>query len=175
MDNRTVRMSPGAKAAWVGFYNQLEMAAGPGGDMATHAGYVTRFAEQVMRIAALLAILEDQNVQDISEEIMLRAIDLGDYYLDTAMHIFNVTPANKDEADAKTLLEWMQNKIEELDLAAIPVRLMYKDGPRCARPSKRTKELLTLLEARGEVTEYTEVIIYGDKKRSGDNYAVTAL
>ncbi|WP_348694712.1 DUF3987 domain-containing protein [Duganella fentianensis] len=175
MDTRTVRMSPGAKAAWVEFYNKLEMEAGPGGDLATHAGYVTRFAEQVMRIAALLAILEDKNVQDISEDIMLRAIDLGDYYLNTAMHVFNVTPANKDEADAKTLLEWMQNKSEELDLAAIPVRMMYKDGPRCARPSKRTKELLTLLEARGEVSQYTEVVIYGDQKRSCDNYAVTAL
>jgi len=41
MDTRTVRMSPGAKAAWVEFYNKLEMAAGPGGDLATHAGYVT--------------------------------------------------------------------------------------------------------------------------------------
>lgn len=175
MDTRTVRMSAGAKSAWVNFYNQLEMAAGPGGDMATHAGYVTRFAEQVMRIAALLAILEDPNVQHISEGIMQRAIELGEYYLDTAMHIFNVSPANKDEADAKALMEWMQNKSEELDLAAIPVRMMYKDGPRCARPSKRTKELLTLLEARGEVIEYNEVITYGDKKRSSDNYAVTTL
>lgn len=175
MDTRTVRMSAGAKSAWVNFYNQLEMAAGPGGDMATHAGYVTRFAEQVMRIAALLAILEDPDVQHISEGIMQRAIELGEYYLDTAMHIFNVSPANKDEADAKTLMEWMQNKSEELDLAAIPVRMMYKDGPRCARPSKRTKELLTLLEARGEVIEYNEVITYGDKKRSSDNYAVTTL
>jgi hypothetical protein len=175
MDTRTVRMSPGAKAAWVEFYNKLEMAAGPGGDLATHAGYVTRFAEQVMRMAALLAILEDQEVQHISEDIMLRAIDLGDYYLDSAMHIFNVTPANKDEADAKTLLNWMQNKSEELDLAAIPVRIMYKDGPRCARPSKRTKELLTLLVSRGEVSEYTKTIVYGDHKRSSDNYAVTGL
>jgi hypothetical protein len=173
MDTRTVRMSPGAKAAWVDFYNKLEMAAGPGGDLATHAGYVTRFAEQVMRMAALLAILEDQTVQHISEDIMLRAIDLGDYYLESAMHLFNVTPANKDEADAKTLLDWMQNKSEELILDAIPVRMMYKDGPRCARPSKRTKELLALLVARGEVTEYTETIVYADHKRSSDNYAVT--
>jgi hypothetical protein len=175
MDTRTVRMSPGAKAAWVGFYDKLEMAAGPGGDSATHAGYVTRFAEQVMRMAALLAILEDQEVQHISEEIMLRAIDLGDYYLDSAMHIFNVTPANKEEADAKSLLDWMQNKSEELNLDAIPVRMMYKDGPRCARPSKRTKELLTLLVARGEVSEYVGTIVYGDHKRSSDNYAVTGL
>lgn len=174
MDTRTVRMNPGAKAAWVGFYNKLEIAAGPGGDLATHAGYVTRFAEQVMRMAALLAILEDQEVQHISEDIMLRAIDLGDYYLDSAMHIFNVTPANKDEADAKTLLDWMQSKSEELDLDAIPVRMMYKDGPRCARPVKRTKDLLALLVGRGDVSEYTETIVYGDhNKRSSDNYAVT--
>lgn len=175
MDTRTVRMSPGAKASWVEFYDKLEMAAGPGGVLATHAGYVSRFAEQVMRIAALLAIMEDQEVQHIDEDIMQRAIDLGEYYLDTAMHIFNVTPANKDEADAKTLLDWMQNKLEELNLDAIPVRMMYKDGPRCARPSKRTKEVLAVLIARGEVTEYTETIVYGSNRaRSSDNYAVTS-
>ncbi len=175
MKTRTVRMSSGAKAAWVAFYNKLEMAAGPGGDLASHAGYVARFAEQVMRIAALLAILDDLNVQHISEDIMLRAIDLGDYYLGTAMNIFNVAPANKEEAAAKTLLEWMRNKSVELKLEAIPVRMMYKDGPRCARPIKRTKELLAILEARGEVSEYTETIAYYDNKRSSDNYAVTGL
>lgn len=175
MSTRTVRMSSGAKAAWVGFYNKLEVAAGPGGDLASHAGYVARFAEQVMRIAALLAILDDLNVQHISEDIMLHAIDLGEYYLSTAMDIFNVAPANKDEAAAKALLDWMRNKSVEHDLEAIPVRMMYKDGPRSARPIKRTKELLAILEARGEVTAYTETIVYGDNKRSSDNYAVTGL
>ncbi|MFC7652217.1 DUF3987 domain-containing protein [Pseudoduganella danionis] len=175
INTRTVRMSSGAKAAWVQFYNKLEMAAGPGGDFASHSGYVARFAEQVMRIAALLAILDDMNVQHISEDAMLRAIDLGDYYLGTAMNIFNVAPANKDEAAAKTLLDSMRNKCVELGLKAIPVRTMYKNGPRCARPIKRTKELLAILEARGEVSEYKQAIVYDDNKRSSDNYAVTGL
>lgn len=171
VDNRTVRMSDGAKAAWVALYNKLEIAAGPGGELAPHAGYVTRFPEQVMRIAALLAILEDPAVLHINEGIMTRAIELGEYYLDSAMHVFDLTPANKDEADAKTLLNWMQNKADELGMEAIPVRMMYKDGPRCARPSKRTKELLSILVARGEAVKYAEAIYY-DKKNSFDNYAI---
>lgn len=171
VDNRTVRMSDGAKAAWVALYNKLEVAAGPGGELAPHAGYVTRFPEQVMRIAALLAILEDPAVLHISEGIMTRAIELGEYYLDSAMRVFDLTPANKDEADAKTLLNWMQNKADELGMEAIPVRMMYKDGPRCARPSKRTKELLSILVARDEAVKYEEAIYY-DKKNSFDNYAI---
>lgn len=172
MDTRTLRMSARAKAAWVKFYNKLEIAAGPGGDLATHTGYATRFAEQVMRISALLAILDNADVQHINEETMLRAINLGEYYLDSAMHIFNLSPANKDEADAKNLLKWMRDKSEELSLKAIPVRMMYKDGPRCARPSKRTKELLALLVDRGEVSEYKDMIKYNDNKRSNENYTV---
>jgi hypothetical protein len=175
VDTRTVRMSIGAKAARVKFYNSLELAAGPGGDLATHAGYVTRFPEQVMRIAALLAILEDPKVQEIEEEIMLRAIELGNYYLDSALNMFDAAPANKDEMDAGTLLDWMQKKAAELRIAAIPVRMMYKDGPRCARPSKRTKELLSLLDSRGEVIEYTKTITYGNNNRSSENYAVVSI
>lgn len=173
IDNRTVRMTTGAKAAWVAFYNKLEFAAGPGGKLAPHAGYVTRFPEQVMRIAALLAMLEDPTVEHISEDIMVRAIELGEYYLDSAMSVFDLTPANKDEADAKTLLNWMQNKADDLDMEAIPVRMMYKDGPRCARPSKRTKELLAILVARGEIVEFDDAIHY-DKKNSYDNYAIVS-
>jgi hypothetical protein len=171
--SRTVRMTSGAKAAWVDLYNELESAAGPGGKLAQHAGYVTRFPEQVMRIAALLAMLEDPTVEHISEDIMVRAIELGKYYLDSAMRVFDLTPANKDEADAKTLLNWMQNKADEQGMEAIPVRMMYKDGPRCARPSKRTKELLAVLAARGEIVEFDEAIYY-DKKNSYDNYAIVS-
>lgn len=175
VDTRTVRMSDRAKEAWVEYYNSLELAVGPGGDLATHAAYATRFPEQVMRLAALLAILENPKVEIIDEEIMKRAIELGSYYLDSAMNAFDVAPANKDELDAGTLLDWMRNKLEELDIAAIPVRMMYKDGPRCARPKRRTQALLDLLVSRGEITEHTNTVVYGpERKRSNENFAVTA-
>ena len=170
---RTVRMSPEAKAAWVEFYNALEVAAGPGGDLATHAGYATRFPEQVMRIAALLAIFDNPSVEFIAQETMLRAIELGHYYLSSALDIFDAAPANKDDMDARTLLSWMRNKTAGLSLPAIPVRMVYKDGPRFVRSSKRTKDLLALLELRGDVIGHTEIVVYGDGKRSSDNYAVT--
>jgi hypothetical protein len=176
VDVRTVRLSDDAKAAWIEYYNTMELAVGPRGDMATHSGYATRFPEQVMRLAALLAIVEDPAVLTINEETMLRAIELGSYYLDSAMSAFNVAPANKDELDASTLLDWMRNKQEELNIAGIPVRMMYKDGPRCARPKRRTEVLLELLEARGEVSGLTKTIVYGpENKRSNENYAVTGL
>lgn len=173
VDTRTLRMSPDAKDRWVEVADTLEETAGPGGDMATHAGYVTRYPEQIMRMAALLAMIENPQVQVIEEKFMLRAIDLGNYYLASALNIFNMAPANKDEMEAKTLLEWMRHKLIELSIAAIPVRMMYKDGPRCARSSKRTNELLKILEDRGEVVKYDKAVVYGaDRKRSGDNYAV---
>lgn len=171
VENRTVRMSKEAKELWVAFYNELEASAGPGGKLASHAGYVTRFPEQVMRIAALLAMLEDLSVEKIGKDIMAQAIKLGEYYLDSAMRVFDLTPANKDEADAKTLLVWMQNKIDDLGMEAIPARMIYKDGPRCARPSKRTRDLLAILIARAEIMEYDGAIHY-DKKNSFENYAV---
>ena len=173
VDTRTVRMSPNAKERWVEVADTLEEAAGPGGDMATHAGYVTRYPEQILRMAALLAMIENPQVQVIEEKFMLRAIDLGNYYLASALDIFNTAPANKDEMEAQTLLDWMRHKLIELSIAAIPVRMMYKDGPRCARSTKRTNELLKILEDRGEVVKYEKAVVYGaDRKRSGNNYAV---
>lgn len=173
---RTVRMTPEAKAAWVILHDVLEAEAGPGGQYADHVGYTIRFAEQVKRIAVVLAILDDPNAELISEAVMLRAIELGDYYFDTARQLFTMAPANKDELDASGLLEWMRNKQLSENLRAVPVRLIYKDGPRSARPSKRARELLELLESRGEIAQYDETIVYGgdDKKRSNQNYRVVA-
>lgn len=174
VQTRTVRMSPGAKAIWVAFYNALERAAGPNGDLAGHAGYVTRYPEQVMRMAALLAMLDDPHAEIISEEVMQRATELGHYYLDSAMDAFNEVPASMDEHHAEILLAWMRSKLNALNIPAIPVRMMYRHGPRCARPTDRTKALLSILESRGEVTQYTKPVPF-DGKRSFDNYAVTSM
>lgn len=176
VDARTVRLTDDAKDAWVEYYNAMELTVGPGGDMATHSGYATRFPEQVLRLAALLAIVDDPAVIAINEETMLRAIKLGSYYMDSAMSAFDVAPANKDELDASALLDWMRSKQQELNVAGIPVRLMYKDGPRCARPKRRTEVLLELLEARGEVSGLSTTVVYGpENKRSNQNYTVTDL
>ena len=176
VDPRTVRLSDDAKAAWVKYYDAMELAIAPGGDMATHAGYAGRYSEQILRLAALLAIADDPDVVTITEETMLNAIELGSYYMDSAMSAFNVAPANKDELDAGTLLDWIRSKQEELGIAGIPVRMMYRIGPRCARPQKRTKALLDLLESRGEISKCDKTIVYGsDNKRSNENYAVTGL
>lgn len=176
VDARTVRLSDDAKAAWVKYYDAMELAIAPGGDMATHAGYAGRYSEQILRLAALLAIADDPNVVTITEETMLNAIELGSYYMDSAMSAFNVAPANKDELDAGTLLDWIRCKQEELGITGIPVRMMYRIGPRCARPQKRTKALLDLLESRGEISKCDKTIVYGsDNKRSNENYAVTGL
>ncbi|MBD8529565.1 MULTISPECIES: DUF3987 domain-containing protein [unclassified Massilia] len=176
VDARTVRLSDDAKAAWVKYYDEMELAIAPGGDMATHAGYAGRYSEQILRLAALLAIADDPNVVTIGEETMLNAIEIGSYYMDSAMSAFNVAPANKDELDAGTLLDWIRSKQEELGIAGIPVRMMYRVGPRCARPQKRTKALLDLLESRGEISKCDKTIVYGsDNKRSNENYAVTGL
>jgi hypothetical protein len=175
VSTRTVRMSAGAKVEWVMLYNAIEEELSPGGDFASHAGYAGRFSEQVMRIAALLALLDDPLVEEIPEETMRRAITLGDFYLDSALDIFKKAPANQDELQANALLDWMRNKSLELDLPAIPVRMIYKDGPRSARPSKRTKELLATLEARGDVVKFEKGVVYGDGKRSQDNYRVASV
>jgi len=64
----------------------------------------------------LLAMLDDPHVETISEEVMIRAIELGRYYLDSALSAFKDVPANKNELDARTLLDWMRNKQAELDI-----------------------------------------------------------
>ena len=85
---RVVRLTPEAKALWVPFYNHLEREIGKGGRYDDYPGYVGRFSEQVLRIAALLALLDDTQVTHIDGETMRRALDLGEYYLRQALKVF---------------------------------------------------------------------------------------
>lgn len=90
---RVVRLTPKAKALWVDFYNRQEREIGKGGRYDDYPGYVGRFSEQILRMAALLALLDDTGVTEVDGETMQRALDLGDYYLRQALKVFTTMAA----------------------------------------------------------------------------------
>lgn len=173
VDVKVIGTSPEAKAIWIKHYNVLEMGSGEGGPYATHAGYVGRFPEQTLRLAGILTLIEDLDAEEITENAMARAVMLADYYLQSALHLFNKAPADIDELQARSLLDWMRKKQRELELPAIPVRLIYREGPRCGRSVERARKLLKILEERGDVSKYESAVYYSGGKLSSDNYSVT--
>lgn len=169
-----IRTSPEAKELWVKHYNQMEEQSCEGGPLATHAGYSSRFAEQTLRLAGVLTLVDDIEAREITADAMQRAIELSNYYLARALDLFTKAPANNDESHAQELLSWMREKQQEFGLDAIPVRMIYKNGPRCARPSKRTRELIAILVERGEIVKNDDLIRYGRNEKSSENYAIVA-
>lgn len=169
-----IRTSAEAKALWVQHYNRMEEQSCEGGPLATHAGYASRFAEQTLRMAGILTLVDDINAGEITTDAMGRAITLSNYYLEQALNLFTEAPANNDESHAQELLLWMREKQQEFGLPAIPVRMIYKNGPRCARPSKRTRELIAILVERGEIVKNDDLIRYGRNEKSSENYAIVA-
>lgn len=169
-----IRTSPAAKVIWVEHYNQMEEQSCEGGPLATHAGYASRFAEQTLRLAGVLTLVDDIEAREITADAMERAITLSSYYLTRAIDLFTKAPANNDESHAQELLSWMREKQQEFGLDAIPVRMIYKNGPRCARPSKRTRELIAILLERGEIVKNDDLIRYGRNEKSSENYAIVA-
>ena len=94
---RVLRLTPEAKEQWIAFYNQLERQIGKEGRYEHHAGYVSRFPEQVLRLAALLAVLDDTEVERIDEDTMERAIRLGQFHLWEAIKTFHKLASKKSE------------------------------------------------------------------------------
>ena len=171
---KVIRLSPDAKSIWIDHYNALEDGCSEGGPYASHVGYVTRFSEQTLRLACILTLIEDLDADEVTADAMTRAIRLANYYLKSALQLFIKAPADNDELHARTLLNWMSQKETELDLPAIPVRMIYKDGPRCARPGERARKLLTILEERGEVCKYEGTVNYSGSNASEENYSTSA-
>lgn len=171
---RTLRLSPEAKEAWVQVYNLLETESAPGGQYADRVSYTSRFAEQIKRISALLTMLKDPTADEVDEESMLGAIDLGDYYFHVARALFTEMPANKDELDAFKVLEWMRQYQLSQQVPSVPMREIYR-GPQAARSKERAQRLLELLVEREEVEKIEAQGGYGSRRRGGDSYAVVNL
>lgn len=170
VSTRTICLSDDAFELWEVFYNYIESQLGKGGQLVNHAGYASRFSEQILRFAANLAVLDDPDVTEISGEVMERAMELAEYYLPTALHLFSAAPASAEEQRANALLQWMRNKMAEYDLPAIPTRLIYRYGPHPTRTCKAAHEALSLLVARGDIVPYDKPVMPPDGKRSRDNY-----
>lgn len=76
-----LELSDGAYEVFAEYANQVEIAQRPFGTYATLTGPASKFAENAIRMAGVLAYFEDQTVTEISEDQAHRAVELMGFYL----------------------------------------------------------------------------------------------
>ena len=80
-----LHMTPEARAAWVQFYNQVEQAQAPGGELASARPFASKAAEHAARIAGVVALVERSNCIDFAH--IQGGIELSSFYLNEHLRL----------------------------------------------------------------------------------------
>ena len=137
-DNAVIRLSDDARAVLSAAFERFERAA-RGGDLQVIKPFALRAAEQACRIAGVLAAFDDQQV--VSRELMLSALNLTTYSLDTWHELINQGAADTGSTVALRLYEWLVQRPSWRERLAVIV----KDGPTCVRSKDRRDAAIDLL------------------------------
>jgi hypothetical protein len=146
---RPLELSPAAKEIWVLFHDEIDHALRQDGTLRGVRRTANKAAEQALRIAGVLTLIENFDAGDISLDAIERAIELTRFYLDEAMRIADMSCLDVDLELSQAVLEWMKKKaaIEVGAQRTFPLQEIYqKAGPRGVRNKQMAQKVMGILE-----------------------------
>ncbi|HMN92717.1 MAG TPA: YfjI family protein [Hydrogenophaga sp.] len=141
----TLRLNTQATAAWVEFYNQVELAQAPGSELSDARPFASKAAEHAARIAGVRAMFEGSDQVDVDQ--MIGGIELASFYMAEHLRLTGAGQAARRNAQLKALLDWMQKS------GAMNTATVLQKSPRAIRKlkAKAIHGLLAELEQRGYI------------------------
>ncbi|MGE5196574.1 MAG: DUF3987 domain-containing protein [Anaerolineae bacterium] len=150
---RPLVLSQQAKAYWVQFHDELDQALKPDGMYRCISRTANKAAEQALRIAGVLSIIDDFDAECISMETMQRAVELARFYLDEALRLRDMQFLDPDLTLSQSVLNWMKKKAAQLGKEKIfSLKDIYqKAGPRSVRNKRTAQKVMSILEEHGMI------------------------
>jgi hypothetical protein len=146
LEPRHLFLSDDAKDLYVGFHDDVERRNGPGGSLAPIYGWASKAAEHALRIAGVLALLDDINISRISLSHVQAGVILAEFYMGEYLRIVGEAQTDPVVDEAEKVLEFIRAEGGEVNATALLQR-----GPRCIRTADRMKEVMTMLERYNHV------------------------
>ena len=132
----TLVLEPSAQAAWVAEHDAIEAQLGQGGDMQEIKPTAAKGAENLLRIAGVLAVVEGQ--QTIGAELIKRAAVLVRWYLTEALRLTNPAKVDPQLLAASRLLDWLAtNQWHKFE-----ARTLQREGPPFIRKSAKQRDAI---------------------------------
>nr|WP_245982235.1 YfjI family protein [Streptomyces reniochalinae] len=151
-----LQLTPTAENALTAYQDALEPELRAKGGKLGHIGkWAGKLVGTTARIAALLhlaAHLRDSYGEPISQATMLAAIELGEYFADHALNVFDLMGADAAQARARTLLEVLAaNGWETVSRRDLFAKLSRSEFPTVAD----MEPAVSLLEEHGYLRTHT--------------------
>ncbi|MGP5567722.1 YfjI family protein [Pseudomonas helleri] len=142
-------LSPLARRRWIDLHDAIEAQLGEFGELASVRPSGSKAADNLLRVAGILAVLEESSVVEVDH--IQRASALVGYYLTEVQRLTEQEPVCRVKEEADRLLRWLQVK----DWKRFSIRELNRNGPRFARKSSRhaAKLLVELIDHQWLITD----------------------
>lgn len=121
-----LEMADDAKAAWVEFFDRVELNLKESEEYGTVRDFGSKSAENAARLAAIFHIMEHGPTGEIGAKAVTSACTLMQWYLDEALRVMNLQIREKQTSDLDALFKWI---INEFDETAFSRRHANQNGP----------------------------------------------
>jgi hypothetical protein len=143
---RVLPLASDARKMWIAFADNIEGQIKPDGALALVRGIANKLPEHAARLAAVLALITDAEVIEISTEHLSAGIDLAQHYLAEALRMFESGRIDADLLLTQKLLGWLSGSWNE---TAISLPDIYQNGPNAIRDKATATKLVKILEDHG--------------------------
>lgn len=142
-------LSPLARRRWIDLHDAIEAQLGEFGELASVRPSGSKAADNLLRVAGILAVLEESSVVEVDH--IQRASALVGHYLTEIQRLTEQEPVCRVKEEADRLLRWLQVK----DWKRFSIRELNRNGPRFARKSSRhaAKLLVELIDHQWLITD----------------------
>lgn len=142
-------LSPLARRRWIDLHDAIEAQLGEFGELASVRPSGSKAADNLLRVAGILAVVEESSVVEVDH--IQRASALVGYYLTEIQRLTEQEPVCQVKEEADRLLRWLQVK----DWKRFSIRELNRNGPRFARKSSRhtAKLLVELIDHQWLITD----------------------
>ncbi|SDO09979.1 Protein of unknown function [Pseudomonas arsenicoxydans] len=142
-------LTPLARRRWIDLHDAIEAQLGEFGELASVRSSGSKAADNLLRVAGILAVVEESGVVEVDH--IQRASALVGYYLTEIQRLTEKEPVCRVKEEADRLLRWLQVK----DWKRFSIRELNRNGPRFARKSSRhaAKLLVELIDHQWLITD----------------------
>ena len=168
---RNVTLDPDAKAYWIELHNEFETKAAS--EYEPIQAMACKAAEQVARIAAVLAYVDDSDVQAVPLVDVERAAALMGFYLHESLRIRQIAEADQRIKLAQKCIEWAFNEQDKSIVQPAPnsdtlqfhTQGFLQYGPGALRTKKKMESILKFLHEHGLARKVSNPTKFGEKER----------
>lgn len=148
LEPRALRLTDAAKAAWIELHDAVERAMRDGGRFACVKPWASKAAEQALRIAGVLTLLENPAATTIDAATVQRAGDIALWHLGEAVRLAGTATLSEEVLDAEALLKWCHDTGRDLLASSEALRL----GPNRIRELDSFNQAVDVLVGAGWAT-----------------------